>query len=507
MFDAVTAQLLRSAPALSGLDPNDIPQLLTLHYAQLVSARLAASAGEDGATATEQWPLEKIADAYELITSIHDDPSVRRASAFVAGTAQQILARKISKLPESVQTWNIERDSVDPAVSAALLFLAAEQYADANEAALGIKPNVEGQPYEITILAEHVRDLAKGDLTSISERAGRWRIRRRQEIGLEERALIVLVDALIRGVELLSARMLSASTIEATAGSFGSARDAFVSVMNTAARSSDTYAAELGGSLLTMYSGPRHMASLLLAASDGISDAALTAIPPPDGADSEFWQKWIAFRATKFPFVWRNHREAIEQGFHLPGLSAVVVLPTGAGKTTISSLKIASTLALGKKVAFLAPTHALVEQLTGDLQEMFPKELVGSVVSSDFDLLLLSGSQLQEIEVMTPERCLAMLSFAPAAFSEVGLLVFDECHLLSPQSGKIRRSLDAMLCVLAFNHVAPNADMLFLSAMLKNGDEFGKWVEQLTGRKCCCVDLLWKLECGRMSGDSDPTRL
>ena len=73
---------------------------------------------------------------------------------------------------------------------------------------------------------------------------------------------------------------------------------------------------------------------------------------------------------------------------------------------------------------FLAPTHALVEQLTVDLQEMFPKDLVGSVVSSDFDLLMVSGSQLQEIEVMTPERCLAMLSFAPEAFSDVGLLVF-----------------------------------------------------------------------------------
>ena len=93
---------------------------------------------------------------------------------------------------------------------------------------------------------------------------------------------------------------------------------------------------------------------------------------------------------------------------------------------------------------------------------------------------------------MTPERCLAMLSFAPEAFSDVGLLIFDECHLLSPQSGKIRRALDGMLCVLAFNHIAPDADLLFLSAMLKNGPEFAEWIHQLTGRDCVCVDLLWK---------------
>ena len=123
---------------------------------------------------------------------------------------------------------------------------------------------------------------------------------------------------------------------------------------------------------------------------------------------------------------------------------------------------------------------------------MFPKDILGSVVSGDFDILLQSGAQIQEVEVMTPERCLAMLSFAPEKFMDVGLLVFDECHLLSPQSGKIRRSLDGMLCVLAFNRIAPDADMLFLSAMLKNGDDFSKWIRELTGRDCVSVDILWK---------------
>lgn len=140
----------------------------------------------------------------------------------------------------------------------------------------------------------------------------------------------------------------------------------------------------------------------------------------------------------------------------------------------------------------MAPTHALVEQLTEDLQEMFPEDLFGSVVSSDFDLLLLEDATFQDVEVMTPERCLAMISFAPEAFADVGLLVFDECHLLSPQSGKIRRALDGMLCVLGFNHIVPDADFLFLSAMLKNGEEVARWLAELTGRPGVAVDLLWK---------------
>ena len=217
----------------------------------------------------------------------------------------------------------------------------------------------------------------------------------------------------------------------------------------------------------------------------------MTKIDPPPGTNVSFWRGWLQHRATTAPFLWKNHREAIAKGFHLGGASAVMVLPTGAGKTTISCLKIASVLAAGKSVIFIAPTHALVDQLTVDLQAVFPEELLGSIVSSDFDVLFATGTALRKIEVMTPEHCLALLSYASHAFADVGLMVFDECHLLSPVSG-LRRALDGMFCVLAFNNIAPNADFLFLSAMVRNGSEFAEWIGTLTGRECIFVDPLWK---------------
>jgi hypothetical protein len=39
---------------------------------------------------------------------------------------------------------------------------------------------------------------------------------------------------------------------------------------------------------------------------------------------------------------------------------------------------------------------------------------------------MMSDTSLKDVEIMTPERCLAMLSFASDSFAEVGLLVFDE---------------------------------------------------------------------------------
>src|SRR6202012_3683256 len=130
MFDSATAQLLRSAPPVPGLDPQNIPALLTRHYANLVSARLsdtgdAASEGESG------WTLERISDTYELVTSLQTEGPVRRAAAFVAGTAQQILARRQAAAPAGPAiVSNVDRDRLDPTIAAALLFLAADQYAD-----------------------------------------------------------------------------------------------------------------------------------------------------------------------------------------------------------------------------------------------------------------------------------------------------------------------------------------------------------------------------------------
>jgi DEAD/DEAH box helicase len=488
MFDSQTSQLLRSAPSLPGLDSSQIPQLLTRHYAELVSARLKGEG--EAEDKEERWPLERIADAYEIVASIEETPALRRAAAFVAGTAQQVIARRSRKTADVESLSSMDRDSVDASVAAALLFLAAEQYADANEAGSAI-PSGRG-PYEVRILGDHIRDLVRGRLNSILLRATRWRSEVPIRGTIQSRAFRMLAAALIEGIERLAAHIMSAPVPDATPERFVIAQDAFRKVIELATNLANDPSDTLGGELRTSYAGPAHLASMLLAAADAIEQAALTKLPPPKGADANFWTKWLAFRAEEMPFVWHNHREAIEKGFYETGSSAVLVLPTGAGKTTVSVLKIAGALARGKKVVFLAPTHALVEQLTDDLQEIFPKEEFGLGVSSDFDSLLLDDAQLQDIEVMTPERCLAMLSFSASSFQSVGLLVFDECHLLSPQSRKIGRALDGMLCLLAFRDAAPDADMLFLSAMLKNGPQFAEWIANLTGRPCKSVDLLWK---------------
>jgi hypothetical protein len=174
------------------------------------------------------------------------------------------------------------------------------------------------------------------------------------------------------------------------------------------------------------------------------------------------------------------------------GTSAVLVLPTGAGKTTLSELKIAVTLSEGRKVIFLVPTLTLVDQVRDDLELSFPRNLTNHGVSADGDLIaFIAGPELSAIEVMTPERFLAVLSFAETDLSDIGLIVFDECHLLSPHGGGAR-SMDAMLCLLHALKRAPQADHLLLSAMLRNATDVAEWLGGVSGRDCVTFHDLWK---------------
>jgi hypothetical protein len=274
MFDPVTARLLQTAPPLKDLDPNDLPAILTQQYAELVARRLRGSEVGEVEEVSEPgaWPLTRIADAYEIVTSIHGDPTVRRAAAFVAATANQILLRQAVATEGTEHLPILDRNRVDPSISAAVLFLAAEQYADAHEAAAAIIPSGGAHSYVATTLAEHLRDLAHGSLRSILERGERWRRSGADCSDLKIRALNALYETLATGVEMLAAFLLREPMPEVAQGRFDSARGAFARVLDLSTRSSAAYVRDLDGELLTTYPGPRHLATLLIATYEGIAE-------------------------------------------------------------------------------------------------------------------------------------------------------------------------------------------------------------------------------------------
>lgn len=492
MFDLLSAQFLQQAPALEGIDPEDLPRILTRSYTQLVSLRLRGEESEH-AIPTIDKKLGRIADVYEIISSSNVRQDLKRASAFVSASAHLILARRQRAQLGSGSKPLFDRYKVDPAITSGLLFLMAEQYADANEAGYLLPEDIPEDHFVSysKILTNHLRNLIQGKVHEILDPKNQTLVEFDYSLEIEKRALQAITYTLCKGIELLASEILDTTLDEYVENQFATSDDAFHRVIQLTSAHSDGLTS-FGFPVETGYSGPLHLASILSELAPSLRAASLARLELNRDAEGSFFKEWLRFRATTVPYIWRNHQEALKTNFHQAGCSAVLVLPTGAGKTTVSTLKIANTLSRQKKVIFLAPTHALVEQVKENLKEIFPRERFGLDVSNDFDSFLIDDRQLQDIEVMTPEACLTMLSYTPDSFNQVGLLVFDECHLLSPESGRIGRSLDGMLCVLTFSALAGDADLLFLSAMLKNSVEFAEWIEELTQRTCLPIDLLWK---------------
>lgn len=94
---------------------------------------------------------------------------------------------------------------------------------------------------------------------------------------------------------------------------------------------------------------------------------------------------------------------------------------------------------------------------------------------------------------MTPERCLTLLNTSSDFFLNLGLVIFDEFHLIhGTDIKKDRRSVDAMYCLLSLFTFIPQADYLLISAMVENGNEICEWLKSITRRECILFNSSWK---------------
>lgn len=484
MYDADTANLIRSVRGLEGLDSKELPDRLSQAFAEIAAARLRLRSGtlqDEGIQKLVHFS-RRLALTHEALVSIAPQRENRAAAAFVSATAHQLTYNALRIGSEDRSPTELAPTFISSDI-AAMLFLVAEATADASEVAARI-----ALPEERTIersLIAALRALAEGRLGAIIRIDMPSRERAQRDTPAES-AAAALYWTLLRGVYLLANRLLAGSE---EAREVESPAAIFERVKVLASQ-------QAGGAgiapLLGTFAGPFHLASLLIAVAGDLSGSAVVRIPPPTGLDPEKWRESLARMAEHRPFLWRNHRQAIDDGYLEPGTSSAIGFPTGAGKSTLAELKINTALLAGHSVIFLAPTHALIGQTATALRGSFPTARVQRERADEFGFAT-GSDELPDILVMTPEACLAQMSFDAAVFDGVGLLVFDECHLLHGDNERQdRRAIDAMLCILNFVRLAPQADLLLLSAMMKNTDAIAGWLASLTGRPCLGLSLPWK---------------
>jgi superfamily II DNA/RNA helicase len=160
----------------------------------------------------------------------------------------------------------------------------------------------------------------------------------------------------------------------------------------------------------------------------------------------------------------------------------VVSLPTSAGKTRIAELCILRCLAGGRRVMFVTPLRALSAQTEAILQRTFGplgktiSALYGSIGVSGFDE---DAIRERDIVVATPEKLDFALRSDPSLLDDVGLLVFDEGHMIGPSEREVRYEVQIQRLLRRAD--APQRRIVCLSAILPDGDQlqdFSAWLRR-----------------------------
>jgi superfamily II DNA/RNA helicase len=160
----------------------------------------------------------------------------------------------------------------------------------------------------------------------------------------------------------------------------------------------------------------------------------------------------------------------------------VVSLPTSAGKTRIAELCILRCLAGGKRVVFVTPLRALSAQTETILQRTFGplgktiSALYGSIGVSGFDE---DAIRERDIVVATPEKLDFALRNGPSLLDDVGLLVFDEGHMIGLNEREVR--YEVQIQRLLRRSDAAKRRIVCLSAILPDGqqlDDFAAWLRR-----------------------------
>jgi POLQ-like helicase len=199
---------------------------------------------------------------------------------------------------------------------------------------------------------------------------------------------------------------------------------------------------------------------------------------------------------------WPAQKLLGEQGI-LAGASAVVQMPTSAGKTKSTELIIRSAFISGRAdvAVIVAPFRALCREITSTLQNAFQDEDVNinelqdvmSVSDEDLALIaLLTGTSVEQqlsrksIIISTPEKLVYLLRHEPELAANIGLLIFDEGHQFD--TGKRGVTYELLMATLKAS-VNDNVQKVLISAVMANANSIGEWLNgesgvEIQGNKC-----------------------
>ena len=207
-----------------------------------------------------------------------------------------------------------------------------------------------------------------------------------------------------------------------------------------------------------------------------LENSAWKALPSYSGLPRD---KWLhALQKDSFIKELWPAQHLLGQADVLKGESAIVQMPTSAGKTKATELILRSAF-LAERVSLaiiIAPFRALCHEIKNSLVEAFHNEPtkvdeLSDALQTDFEIAELLGHQ--QILVVTPEKLLYVLRHAPELAAHIGLLVFDEGH----QFDSGTRGITYELLLTSLRSMIPEGTQkVLISAVISNAEAVGEWL-------------------------------
>ncbi|WP_063825910.1 DEAD/DEAH box helicase [Paraburkholderia caribensis] len=213
------------------------------------------------------------------------------------------------------------------------------------------------------------------------------------------------------------------------------------------------------------------------------SNSSRLNLPRYSRLDDEAWLD-VFLKRDFVSELWPSQRLLGESGV-FAGASAVVQMPTSAGKTRAVELVIRSAILANnaRTAVVVAPFRALCHEISMSLRQAFAGEPVSidelsDVLQQDFMELLaeLLGEEHQprpQVLVLTPEKFLYILRQSPELAEKIGLVIYDEGHQFD--SGARGVTYELLLTTLK-RHLPRKAQIILVSAVISNGEVVGRWL-------------------------------
>lgn len=207
-----------------------------------------------------------------------------------------------------------------------------------------------------------------------------------------------------------------------------------------------------------------------------IENSAWSALPSYSGLSRDKWLQ--ALQKDSFIKELWPAQHLLGKADVLKGKSAIVQMPTSAGKTKATELILRSAF-LAERISLaiiIAPFRALCHEIKNSLVEAFHNEPtkvdeLSDSLQTDFEIADLLGHQ--QILVVTPEKLLYVLRHAPDLAAHVGLLVFDEGH----QFDSGTRGITYELLLTSLRSMIPaGTQKVLISAVISNAEAVGAWL-------------------------------